>query len=146
MVKSQYKQDLLALVHKNKTAISPTLPALLARVYSSNTYLLAKLSSSFSYSKVVSLSYKSSTIQWEISKTCNIVSSRVILSTGYRRYCGSFLWKWMKHNPWIHRFLSWRKIVMILIFDLILDFSKETHPIRFRDRFIYYFSWFSQCL
>ena len=29
---------------------------------------------------------------------------------------------------WIHRFFSQRKILMIRIFDLILDFSKETHP------------------
>ena len=30
---------------------------------------------------------------------CNIISSRVILSSGYRRYCRSFQWKWMKNNP-----------------------------------------------
>ena len=29
---------------------------------------------------------------------------------------------------WIHSFFSQRKILMIRIFDLILDFSKETHP------------------
>ena len=28
---------------------------------------------------------------------------------------------------WIHRFFSYRKILIIRIFDLILDFSKETH-------------------
>ena len=29
---------------------------------------------------------------------------------------------------WIHRFFSWRKILMMWIFYLILDFSKETDP------------------
>ena len=28
---------------------------------------------------------------------CSIISSRVILSSGYCRYCRSFLWKWMKN-------------------------------------------------
>ena len=34
-------------------------------------------------------------------QTCYLVSSRVILSPGHRRYCGSFLWKWMKNNPFL---------------------------------------------
>ena len=32
---------------------------------------------------------------------CNIISSLVILSPGYRWYCGSFLWKWIKNNPFL---------------------------------------------
>ena len=28
----------------------------------------------------------------------------------------------------IHRSFSWRKLIMIRIFYLILDFNKETHP------------------
>ena len=62
-------------------------------------------------------------------ETCNLVSSRVVLSPGYRRYCGSFLWKWMKNNPFLDTsFLFSTKNPNDPIFDLILDFSKETHP------------------
>ena len=35
--------------------------------------------------------------------------------------------EWKIIPLWIHRFFSQRKILMIRIFDLILDFSKETH-------------------
>ena len=47
-------------------------------------------------------------------------------------YCGSFLWNVKIHKKlilfWVHRFFSFGKILMIRIFDLILDFSKEMHP------------------
>ena len=39
-------------------------------------------------------------------QTCNLVSSRVVLSRGYRRYCRSFLWKWMKNNPFFAYIVS----------------------------------------
>ena len=69
-------------------------------------------------------------IQWKISKLATLSATLLFLSLGYRRYCGWFLWKWMKNNPfWMHRFFSKWKILMIQIFDLILDnFSKEIRP------------------
>ena len=42
----------------------------------------------------------------------------------------SMLWVVPIEIFWIHRFFSYRKILIIRIFDLILDFSKETHPKR----------------
>ena len=42
---------------------------------------------------------------------------------------GRFYGNEWKITPfWIHRFFSQRKILMIWIFDLILNFSKEMHP------------------
>ena len=29
---------------------------------------------------------------------CNLVNNRIILSSRYRRYCGSFLWKWINEK------------------------------------------------
>ena len=65
----------------------------------------------------------------KVQQPFNTVSSRVTLSLKYCRHCGLLLSKWMKNHPfWIHRFFSWRKILMMWIFYLILDFSKETDP------------------
>ena len=61
------------------------------------------------------------------SKVCMYVC--IILSPGYRRYCGSILWKWMKNNPFLDTsFLGLTKNPNNSYFDLILDFTKETHP------------------
>ena len=51
---------------------------------------------------------------------CNIISSRVILSPGYRRYCGSFLWKWMKNNLFLDTSFLFIKRNIILIRSRIL--------------------------
>ena len=53
-------------------------------------------SSSFRPFKAISLC-SSHRIQWKVNKlkAYNTISSRIILSPGYRRYCGSFLWKQM---------------------------------------------------
>ena len=71
-----------------------------------------------------------SRIQWKISKLATLSATLLFLSLSYCRYCGLFLWKWMKNNPfWMHHFFSQWKILIIQIFDLILDnFSKEIHP------------------
>ena len=52
----------------------------------------------------------------------------------YHQPCYSFWRIPPERNEWkiilfrLHCFFSWQKILTIQIFDLILDFSKETHP------------------
>ena len=66
----------------------------------------------------------------EDQQTCNLLVAVLFFLGDLSRYCGSFLWKWMKKILFcIHRSFSWRKLIMIRIFFyLILDFNKETHP------------------
>ena len=90
-------------------------------------------------------------------QTCEIISNSVLESQGWKRlwrvwmsadldntkHFGNFFFGFfsfflsLHENPFkhftiipfrIHRFFSQRKILMIRIFDRILDFSKETHP------------------
>ena len=42
-----------------------------------------------------------SRIQWKISKFATLSVTLLFLSLGYRWYCGLFLWKWMKNNPFL---------------------------------------------
>ena len=115
-------------MHKDKTATQLCWRALQHFTFPAN--ILLQDSSSFGPSKTVSFNW-SSKIQWKISK----------LSTLSAADCYSFskilltLWGpcfyqngWKTILFWIHRFFSWRKILMMWIFDLILDFSKETDP------------------
>ena len=60
----------------------------------------------------------------------------------YQQPCYSFwrilsiLWVVSEWNDWkivlfrLNCFFSWREILMIQFFDVILDFSKETHPYK----------------
>ena len=80
----------IVLVTTKKTTRYTTSLARITRLYFSITYLI---------STILKLTVQNT---MKDHQTCNLViSSRVVLSPGYRRYCGSFLWKWMKNNPFL---------------------------------------------
>ena len=79
----------LFLLQRRKLLYTTSL-ARITRLYFSITYLI---------STILKLTVQNT---MKNHQTCNLViSSRVVLSPGYRRYCGSFLWKWMKNNPFL---------------------------------------------
>ena len=87
----------IVLVHKDKSRQKcyTTSPAHLATFFFQQiSYFKTHQSSS----SILELTVHSKMKDQQI---CNIISSRVILSPGYCRYCGSFLWKWMKNNPFL---------------------------------------------
>ena len=83
----------IVLVHNDKSRqnCNTISPARLATFYFSSRYFISTLISS----SILELNVQN-TMKYQ--QIYNIMSNRVILSEEYRRYCGSFLWKWMKIN------------------------------------------------
>ena len=91
VVKSQYKQDLDCSSYKEKTA-----PQLRRRILQDFTFpcLVFILGRLKQYPKGKRPEHN----ERSANLICNLVNNRIILSSRYRRYCGSFLWKWINEK------------------------------------------------
>ena len=118
----------IVLVHNDKSRqnCNTISPARLATFYFSSRYFISTLISS----SILELNVQN-TMKYQ--QIYNIMSNRVILSEEYRRYCGSFLWKWMKINT-SFLFSTKNPNDPGYFFYLILDFGKETHFKSQRER------------
>ena len=85
IVELPHKQTCIVLhEEKSKQNCHTTSPAHLATFYFSSRYLISRSSSTCILELTIQNTMKDQQI-------CNIISSRVILSDGYRHYCGLFL-------------------------------------------------------
>ena len=108
---------------KSRQNCYTTSPAHLATFYFSSRYLISRLIfKPYPWANRPEYNEKSANLQhyqqpcysfWRIPSILRVVSERN---------------DWKKVLFKLHRFFSCRKILMIQFFDLILDFSKETHP------------------
>ena len=91
----------IVLVHRDKSRqnCNTTSLARLAMFYFSIRYLISRLIFTWPvWSSILEPTVQNTKKDQQIG---NIIRSRVILSPGYRRYCGSFLWKWIKNIPFL---------------------------------------------
>ena len=97
MVKSQYEQDVHWSDYKEKTATQLYRRVLQDFAFQYISYFKTRLH----LARLKQYPKANAPETMKDQQTCNLVSSRVILSPGHRLYCGSFLWKWMKNNPFL---------------------------------------------